>query len=185
MKSATTCRLDLAPDSCFRAMVLVCLGLLLGACATPVPGPLQGPGSEVSVAQARSASQPVVGARVRWGGRLVGVVNKADHTRLEILAFPLDRAGRPRVDGEPQGRFMARVPGFLEPAVYARGREVSVVGRITGTRDETIGEYPYRFPLVDVSGHFLWPVHTEPAEIHHHDHPPLYPRWPLEAPWSW
>ena len=47
---------------------------------------------------------------VRWGGAIASVENRRDETWIEIVERPLNT-------DKSAGRFLARVDGFLDPAV--------------------------------------------------------------------
>ncbi len=104
-----------------------------------------------------SADPTVKGRRFTWGGTIVSVKNLADRTLLEIMAYPLDRKGRPRTDERPLGRFIADRKGFLEPMNYAPGRRVTVTGPMLGYTDGRVGEAPYRYPALQADKLELWP----------------------------
>ena len=84
----------------------------------------------------------------RWGGRIVRVENLRDRTLIEVLAFPLDGAGRPQTDQAAEGRFIIQSPGFLEPHEYAPDRLIEVRGTLDDFRNGRVGEAEYRYPLV-------------------------------------
>jgi len=71
------------------------------------------------------------GRDVAWGGTLIATTNRSDETLLEILSYPLDD-GWPRLSQSSNGRVLARIPGFLDPADYRAGRSVVVEGLFTG-----------------------------------------------------
>ena len=73
------------------------------------------------------------GRDVTWGGTLIATTNRSDETLLEILSYPL-ASGWPRFSQSSNGRILARVPGFLDPADYRAGRSVVVEGLFTGVR---------------------------------------------------
>jgi outer membrane lipoprotein len=55
------------------------------------------------------------------------------------------------------GRFIIRQPGFLEPAEYRAGRQITATGRIGPPQDGQIGESSYRFPVLENATVRLWP----------------------------
>lgn len=58
--------------------------------------------------------------------------------------------------GEPsRGRIYADVNGFLDPVDF-RGQLVTVVGPITGAVDGKIGNTPYKFMVMQVTGYKRW-----------------------------
>jgi outer membrane lipoprotein len=100
--------------------------------------------------------QPATGKIVQWGGTIVSTSNLQNSTQIEVLAYPLDSDGRPKTDGTAQGRFILEQSGYLEPASYAAGRQVTVVGAVSGTRTGRVGEADYVYPLVTARQLHLW-----------------------------
>jgi outer membrane lipoprotein len=138
------------------AVLTFAAALLAGGCATPK---LEvGDADRVTTPRA-AVSEPatVLNRTVAWGGLIVAAVNLKDSTRIEIVGYPLDDSNRPRRGDNPIGRFIALHPGYLETADYAPGREITVVGKVTGTRAGTVGEASYVYPVVESSRVHLWP----------------------------
>ena len=77
---------------------------------------------------------------------------------MEVLAYPLDANERPQTGSDAQGRFILEQAGFLDPASYAEGRLVTVVGTLSGTRAGRVGESGYDFPVVSARQVHLWPT---------------------------
>lgn len=135
---------------------LVIVALLVAGCAS---SPFSDAGGVVAKGPAdalRGEIQP--GERVLWGGRIVGVVNAADATELEILALPLDHADRPRASAEGGVRFVVRYPGFLEPVNYAPGRLLTALGRFSTVETRAVGEFDIEQPVIDARQIELWPI---------------------------
>ena len=130
--------------------------LSLAACT---PAPLYKPAANVvhvppsAVAQAPERFRH---ANVIWGGRIIKVTNLDDRTKIELLAYPLDRGQRPQTDEGAHGRFIAVVPGYLEPLTYPPGRLMTVIGSIKGVHSGTVGKADYAFPLVKADDYHLW-----------------------------
>ncbi len=130
--------------------------VLLSGCATTVPEPIRtDPADPPDLAEAQSAPEEHQDAPVRWGGVVLRLDNLADGTQVEILARPLDGAARPRDGDRSAGRFIARFPDFIDPAVVTAGREITVVGTLDGTLSRTIDDFAYTYPVVAVTGHHL------------------------------
>jgi len=140
--------------------------LTLTACAT-LPSPIDEPaaGTRPDVATARENPEQTRGEVVRWGGTIAGVENQPQVTLIEVVARELDRGGRPRATDISEGRFLAVIPGFLDPAIYQRGRQLTVVGELHGIRHREVGDLEYPYPEVRVTGHHLWEPRPEPPAM--------------------
>jgi len=155
----------------------------LAGCATPVPGPIRQPvPGAPGVGEVRARPQAYTGRRVRWGGTIATVDNRKQGTWVEVVSRPLDRDGRPKETDATSGRFMARVPGFLDPAVYAAGRAFTVNGVIEGVVRKDIGQYPYRFPVVRADHYHLWAPLPKAGETPYWGPPWWYDPW---YPYPW
>jgi outer membrane lipoprotein len=142
-----------------RTLLIAIALTLLTACAT-IPEALRGDFTEVTPEAALGTN-----ATVRWGGRIIDVWPTGQETCLEILGKPLDARARPRATDREIGRFRACQPDFLDPAVFAAGREVTVTGRITGEETRTLGEYAYRMPKLAIEQLLLWPERAEVQRV--------------------
>lgn len=148
--------------------------VVLSACAT-IPEPLRGDYAAIDPQQGAALAQ-----RVRWGGRVIDVLHEPGQTCIEVLGMPLDGSARPFDLDADIGRFRACKPGFLDPAVFISGREITVTGAIAAEVERQIGEYHYRMPLVQVDTLFLWPERPDVDYIYLHSDGffGYYPWWP-------
>lgn len=103
-------------------------------------------------------SDPAQAQEVRLGGVITKVTNLKDKTRLEIVNLPISKAGRPSLDADPKGRFVAYVDGFLDPVAYANGRLITVAGQSMPPEQGKVGEYAYTFPVMKATGQRLWQI---------------------------
>ena len=161
-----------------------CGALALSGCASTPPAGLEAAGvDDVGPRAAQRAPQGRAGARVRWGGEILAVDNRPETTDVEIYGRPLRDDAEPAPTGGDGVRFIARVPGFLDPAEYEAGKRMTVKGRLAEPVTRPVGEYPYVYPVVEVEAHHLWPVYREPQPAYWRD--PLYydPWWPWR-PWG-
>jgi outer membrane lipoprotein len=127
-----------------KPVLVTLLVILLGACASPAPQVIREPLSGgISLAEARAKPDTYTGRRVRWGGTIAAVDNRKTETRVELVEPDLDSGGRPEQTGRIGGRFPARFSGFVDPAIYSEGRELTVVGTLLGSVGGTIGKMPY------------------------------------------
>ena len=117
------------------------------------------------------------GSQVRWAGIIIDAKTFKDHTIVEVLQRPADYKGRPKAVDTSGGRFLAHYQGFLDPAVYSGGREITITGNIKGKKTAAIGEYSYTYPVVLVAKIHLWPVEPD-REYNYYYYPSYYHnRW--------
>lgn len=128
----------------------------------------------LSLAQIRSAPDAYKGRIIMLGGDIVSTRNLAEGTLIEVLHKPLDSRDRPLLTDRTEGRFMALCQGYLDPAIYSTGREITLAGRVEGSRTDTVGELTYVYPLISCLEVHLWP--PRPAVVYY---PPgyAYPYW--------
>lgn len=138
-----------------RWIFLFLLPIAVAGCAT-VPKPLAvGAFAEVTPSAAQNVN--FEGQRVRWGGSIAGTETGKNETCFEIVSHPLDSIARPLDTDMTWGRFIACAPDFYDPEVYAKGREVTVIGNIQGATVRKLGEYEYRYPQINAETVYLWP----------------------------
>jgi hypothetical protein len=111
-----------------KILLAISLLLTLAACST-VPEPIRSePLTSPGLAEVRSQPERFLGQPVRWGGSIVRVTNTPEESQIEVVSRPLHRDGEPRQVDHSDGRFIAIVPGFIDPAIYAAGRRITVTG---------------------------------------------------------
>jgi outer membrane lipoprotein len=160
---------------------MLSIAALLGGCASVVPEAIrQAPPGDARIAEVRRDPSSFIGATVRWGGHVVSVRNRRDETVVELVGRRLDDEGRPREEDASEGRFLARVPGFLDPSIYSAGRELTVRGKVERAVEESIGEHRYVYPQVAAEHTYLWPPRPAPLPPHYYD-----PWWNPWYPWGW
>lgn len=74
--------------------------------------------------------------------------NTDEGTYLEVVEKEVDYRGEPKDTDISHGRFLILYDGYLDTVIYARGREVSVVGEILGKKIRQLGETQYSYPLI-------------------------------------
>ncbi|GAB2931115.1 Slp family lipoprotein [Hafnia psychrotolerans] len=161
----------------FSALPLSAIGLSvlwLSGCVT-VPDDIRGttdtPQMNLQVVQ--GAPQLYVGQESRFGGKVVGITNQQNKTRLEIATMPLDDAARPILGAASMGRIHAYLNGFVDPVDF-KGQLVTVVGPITGAEEGTIGQTSYKFVTVNVNSFKRWRLIQQV----------VMPPQPM-GPWGW
>jgi len=135
----------------------LCCILFICACTTTQLTPEQAALRAVTPTMAAAQPSRHQGKSVEWGGLLIAIHNRQNHTIIEVLAYPLQTNGRPDLDRQPMGRFLTMRAGYLEPLEFAAGRRLTVTGPITGTRQGRVSEGDYIYPTVDANQLRLWP----------------------------
>lgn len=134
-----------------RLAFALVLPVAIAACA---PAPLYKTGTAFANAtpvQVASSPGNFAGMQTVWGGTVIGVDNRENHTELRILGYPLDSSQRPRLKQPASGRFIAVVPGFLDPMTFPSGIPVTVLGRLDGVQTAAVGGASYPYPVMRVT----------------------------------
>lgn len=151
--------------------------LLLNSCAVQPPLPIRvNLPTNPTLAQVLQTPDTFKDTKVRWGGVIHKIVNLKSDTELEIISRDLDEQARPKVEDKTYGRFLANIHGFVEPSIFAPGREITVVGTVRGTVNRPIDEYEYNYPVVDVDSYQLWDQRSTQQG---------YDYWYRYDPWYW
>lgn len=158
---------------------LACL-FLLGGCASNIPLEIREDITDknISIKAASQNFEQNQGAPVRWGGTIANVENNATDTWIEIVGRKLGSYGQPQDTDLTQGRFIARVDGFLDPAVYKVDRRITIYGKVESRVVRQIDDHPYTYPLINAQSHYLW---SEYDHRRYYGHP--YPYYPYYYPY--
>ncbi len=124
------------------------------------------------------------GKVVLLSGVILGSKNTKEGTLIEMLQKPADIEGRPKAVDESDGRFLALYDGYLDVAIYSRGREAVVAGEVRGKRILPLGEIDYTYPLISIKEIHLFKVRKE-ERIYPYPHWWYSPWWhyPYWYPW--
>lgn len=176
--------------------ILLCIFSLqvLTACSS-VPEPIRSaPPLSPSLTEVRDQPERWRGNPVRWGGTIVQINNLPDESHVEIVARDLYRDGEPRPGDQSQGRFLAIIPAFVDPAIYAAGRRLTIHGTLQGHLIRPLGELDYHYPQIAVRAYYLWPELREqpyidpfyPSPWYPYGYPYRDPYWtPFWRPYPW
>ena len=133
--------------------------LLLAGCAGLPSAVRDVPVADLTYSQASQNPGNYKDVSVRWGGIIIDVDNEQDFTLVQVLSHPLNYYGRPQTGKPSEGRFVIKSNEFLDPAVYAKDKEITVAGTLQGDIERTIGKKKVRLPLVTSKATYLWPVY--------------------------
>jgi outer membrane lipoprotein len=157
--------------------------LSLPGCVTyPIAKNLQKQAQPLTLSQVVANPGAHQGAVVIWGGRIIKTVNDVKSSAIYILQLPLDRSGKPIVEANTSGRFIASSKEFLDPEVYKNGQLATVAGTVIGLESQPIQKAKYTYPVVNIKQIHLWPA--EPSRNYYYYYPAggyYYPGWY----WGW
>jgi outer membrane lipoprotein len=98
------------------------------------------------------------GRMVILGGEILQTKNLPQFTEIEVLQKPLNRYTRPQDVDLSHGRFLTRCPGYLDPAIYDKGREISIAGEVKNQETRSIDQVDYNYPVIGCREIHLWPI---------------------------
>jgi outer membrane lipoprotein len=134
------------------------LAVLVGGCATAFPeSVMRTVDTRITADELLRDPAAHKGARVILGGDILAVQPRPGQTEIELLARRLRGDDSPERSDRSPGRALLHTPEFLDPAVYAQGRRITMVGQVAGVEERKIGEVPYRYPVITVERIRLWP----------------------------
>lgn len=145
-----------------KTFIFLAAVLFLSGCASRIPQNIsEEPTPDLTISDVIAQVDARKNQPVRWGGSILTVTNHANDTEIEILAKMLDSSGKPVEGDDSRGRFLARVDGFIDPAVYAKGRLLTIYGLVNSVLTRKIGEKPYAYPVILAQTTYLWPKESE------------------------
>jgi outer membrane lipoprotein len=146
---------------------------ILGCSSYPISRKYQQMASKnVNFTMVLSNPEAYVGAYVIWGGRIVETTNTPEGSEVIVLETPLNGWEEPGSPEYSPGRFVAKSPDFLDPAVYRPGKKITLAGQVMGGEKKPLGTTEYTYPVVDIKQLYLWSA------------PKLYAYEPIDY-WPW
>jgi len=95
---------------------------------------------------------------------------------IEALHVPVDGSGYFQDAGRSEGRYLATLPKgapMPDPAIYAKGRRVTLAAEFIGIRKGRIDEMEYAYPVFQIRQLYLWPR----ERLNYYPPPYLYDPW--------
>ena len=158
---------------------------VLSGCVSAFPeDALRGVNRELTLSALRADPTAPVDQRAILGGEILVTQPRVDETEIEVLGRRLRSDDSPERSDRSEGRFLVRARGFLDPAVYAAGRRITVVGTVLAAEERPIGSLPYRYPVIASEGIRLWPQDIAvpyPSPYYYDPYWPSY--WGGYGPW--
>jgi outer membrane lipoprotein len=150
----------------FVLLPIICL-IMIGCQHTISETLRQQADPAISFEALRKEPDAFKGRTVILGGDILKTQNAQQRTSIEILQKPLDHYEAPLITDQTAGRFIAQCDQYLDPAIYDRGRQITVAGKVLGSYAGQVGEADYLYPLITCGEVHLWPrVSQEPVYPH-------------------
>lgn len=81
------------------------------------------------------------------GGIIIQTETEKDMSFVQILFYSLDSSGYPLLSQEPEGRFVIASTDFLDPAIYTKGRVITVAGMLNGNVERSVGNKKDKYSI--------------------------------------
>ena len=125
------------------------------------------------------------GKVVVWGGVIINTTHQKEGTLIEVLQKTLDMEDQPEDVDRSEGRFLVFNKRFMDDALFAKGRTITVAGEVMGSRRMPLGEIEYTYPLITSKEIHLWPERSTDRYAPYGYYPGWYDPWwnPWYGPW--
>jgi len=137
------------------------LSLIIAGCAHVVPKEKRQLAEEIPAYSLFKDPDSYKGRLIIIGGNIISAVNTEEGTYIEVLQKSLDYRGKPEETDISAGRFIIFYEGYLDTAIYSRGREITVFGKVIGKRIRTLGEILYPYLMIEGKELYLFELRRD------------------------
>lgn len=117
-----------------KKVFIVLTVFLFSACAPFSDEIMQQLDTTAPFAEVQKFPENYMSRTVLWGGVIIETNNRKGETDIKVMQTALDIEKRPVNLDKSGGRFITQYAGFLDPVIYEKGREITVVGDIVGKK---------------------------------------------------
>jgi outer membrane lipoprotein len=140
-----------------RTFLLAGLAVVLAACTQAISkDALRTADPALTFSRLIKSPESYRGKRILTGGEILSTSARDGETWVEVLQKPLGWRDEPEDTDESHGRFLVRIPGFADPAIYAPRKKITVLGEVEGQRVQRLKEMDYAYPVLLPLEHHLW-----------------------------
>jgi outer membrane lipoprotein len=140
-----------------RMVFIIGLTALLAACASAISKQsLSQVDPAISFQAVARDPERYKGKVILAGGRILSTTAREGESWVEVLQHPLDWQLKPEDTDVSSGRFLVRSQEFLDPAIYAAGKKITVVGEVWGKKVLPLKEMEYSYPVLIPREYHLW-----------------------------
>jgi len=96
------------------------------------------------------------GKLLMFGGEIVDTKNLEDGAAIVVRQQPLSADGRPKWAAQSGGQFLILSKAFLDLGAFRRGRSITVIGEVDGSKPMPLRGTEYWYPLLVAKQLYLW-----------------------------
>ena len=145
---------------CKILSIIILIGIIT-ACTSAIPKEsLKQVDPEITFQGLMKDPDRYKGKVILVGGQIISTTMREGESWVEVLQQPLDWRQRPQNIDVSYGRFLVRFAEFLDPAIYAGGRKITVLGEVLGKKVQPLNELEYTYPVLLAREHYLWKPET-------------------------
>jgi outer membrane lipoprotein len=131
--------------------------LLAVGCAQPFPSDLLAKVEKnVSYQEFQDEPEKYDGKLLMFGGEIIETKTLEDGAWIIVLQKPLDGGGQPNWTAESGGRFLIMTKSYLDIGAFRRGRSITVIGEVDGSKALPLRGTDYWYPLLVAKQLHLW-----------------------------
>jgi outer membrane lipoprotein len=167
-----------------RFIIIISACALLASCAHALSEEFRKLSEdEITFLKVQRAPEGHIGQQFIWGGFIANGKIEDRGTFFEIVQTPVDGYGKILDTDKSEGRFIAFFPDeFHDPAIYERGRLMTLGGTLTGTIEGKLAGKEYTYPLLEVAESRLWKKELLYETEHRYWYSSPFP-WPRTGPY--
>jgi outer membrane lipoprotein len=140
-----------------KPFIMIMLIIFLAACTQAIPKEsLNKVDPNLSFQMLIKDPESYQGKNILVGGQILGTTAWEGETWVEVLQKPLDWQNKPKDTDESFGRFLIRFESFADPAIYAAGKKITLVGEVLGKKVRPLKDMDYAYPVLTPRDHYLW-----------------------------
>jgi outer membrane lipoprotein len=141
-----------------KLIPVLLVAALTGCASVMSPRVLQQVDKDVTFEMVLEKPEAYAGKTLLLGGDIIEAQPFPKKTVITVLQRPLGLRDQPLSKNESKGRFIAEVPGFLDPAIYRKGRQITVAGTFVAEEVRPLGKMKYTYPVIRCREIHLWPM---------------------------
>jgi len=113
--------------------------------------------ANVLLGELQRSPENYLGKSVLFGGTIVRAGNDASGSWAEILQRPLGYRLEPKLNDQTGGRLLLKSNEIWDEQIFAKGRKITLVGKVEGKETRSLEAITYDYPILRVTEYHLWP----------------------------